>query len=178
MIRVRVNWTGLTQGFSVFHFSDDLANAQTVADATSAWVADTAVVRKTTQLGQVDSEVTQINIATGETEAVATVTSSSSAGNLGGDALPNAAMVLVRWRTGVFNAGRELRGRTFIPGGAVDILDASGNLDPASIALMNTANDDLHQNTDVGIYSPTHSMFATIESSSTWSEFAVLRSRR
>jgi hypothetical protein len=88
---------------------------------------------------------------------------------------------LIRWRTGVFIAGRELRGRTFIPG-ATESRSANGRPDSTYITTAETAAQDLLDNAALGaalvVYSVTHRQVELVQSRSVWGQWAVLRSRR
>lgn len=180
MLRVRINWTGLNTGFSVWHFDgpDTQTGANDAAAAAATWCGAVDNFLRVNQAWAIDPEVQQVSVLTGQVEAVYTVTGGSGTGADSGDAVPNAAMILVRWRTGVFLSGRELRGRTFIPGCTETSVDANGNLGSTAIAAINTANATLISGSEFGIYSPTKNAYSDASSGSTWSEFAVLRSRR
>lgn len=181
MIRVRINWTGPAAGFSVLHFGDDLSTsgaAQAAADAVTSFILEFDQTLSTQMTAQVDPEVLQVNIATGQTEGVETVTSSPITGGTADAMLPQATQALLRWRSGQFVAGREIRGRTFVPGFTEASGTTNGEVDTTVIALLNTAAGNLISNTNIGIWSPTRGVFASAQSASTWGEWAVLRGRR
>ena len=181
MLRVRINWTGLNQGFSIFHFlpgTEDETTAQAAADAAGAWCGGVDNGLVPAQLWAIDPEVLQVNVGTGQTEGVFAVTPPDGAGSSPGTAVPNASMVLTRWRTGVFTGGRELRGRTFLPGANIAGSDDDGNINSASLAVFNAAAATLISTSDFAIWGSTTAHAATVVSGTTWSEFAVLRSRR
>jgi hypothetical protein len=87
--------------------------------------------------------------------------------------------MLIKWRTGIYLAGREIRGRTFIPG-----LDAFTNAEGVVDTTVHDAlSDDLA--TWLGglsapplIWSRTHGDSAAVAAAEVWDQFAVLRSRR
>jgi hypothetical protein len=88
----------------------------------------------------------------------------------------DATQVLLQLRTGFFVAGRELRGRLFLPGLRVTGTTV-GNLDPdIADALADAANAALAAT--CAVFSRTHHEWATIDHCDVWSELAVLRSRR
>jgi hypothetical protein len=181
MLRVRINWTGITQGYSVWHFlpgEDSSTTAESAADAATAWLTTINTYLSGAQVATVDPEVLQVDVGTGNVEGVFATSQSPVTGTSGANVIPNAANALVRWRTGVFTAGRELRGRTFIPGMTEDENDQFGNLDPAVVTGINAANVTLLGTTDFAIWSPTLGSAATVTSGTTWGEWAVLRSRR
>jgi hypothetical protein len=178
MIRLQLNWTGLNQGFSLFHFDGDetagSASASALATMIGAW--DTLMVPA--QTWSIDPEGLEVDIGTGQTLSVFPVTTASGAGANAGTPVPQAASVLMRWRTGVFTAGREIRGRTFIPGMNQSQVSAQGEVLAGARTSLDSAANTFISTTDFGIYSPTHSTFATVATASAWSEYAVLRSRR
>jgi hypothetical protein len=178
MLRVRINWTGLCEGFSVMHFDDVLANAQSTADAVSEWLDDTNVVRSVAQFAQVDSEVLLVNVGTGAIEGATQVVTAIEGGNLGTDPLPQASMILARWRTGVYLGGREIRGRTFIPGLGSENLGTNGELDPTQLQSVVLSGTALINASALAVWSPTNGSLATVATSAVWPEFAVMRSRR
>lgn len=178
MIRVRINWTGLNEGFSLLHFANDLADAQTTASAVTNFLNGVDTYVHTTQLMRVDPEVEQINVATGQVEGVATVTSAQVAGLASGTPVPQLAQALIRWRTGQFVSGRELRGRTFIPGITSTHVSAAGEPTSALISGLAGEATNFIGSTDVGVWSPTHSVFFEAVSATVWTEFASMKSRR
>lgn len=180
MLRVRINWTGLNQGFSVLHFldGDDQSSADAVVSATESWVGAVDNFLRVDQAWQVDPEVLVVNPSTGQTTGVFTVATSPGTGADSGNAVPNASMILVRHRTGTYTSGRELRGRTFIPGCTATSVTTTGNVGTTAISAIDTATATLISNTQFAIYGPASGVTATVTSSSTWSEFATLRSRR
>lgn len=101
----------------------------------------------------------------------------SGAGANGGDLLPLTTQALVRWRTGVFSSGRELRGRTFIPGWCETEND-DGKPTSGCVSLVQSAADTLVGSMNMAAYSPTHHTWASVNLASMWTEWAVLRSRR
>lgn len=181
MLRVRINWTGLNTGFSVLHFlpaADDQASADDAAAAATAWLQVLDNFLRVNQGAQVDPEVLSINVATGTTLGSFAVSEAAITGADSNDAVPNASMGLVRWRTGVYVSGREIRGRTFIPGITEQSVDANGNLSSTAISAIDAGSNLMAAGTDLCVYSPTRGSAAEVTTASTWSEFAVLRSRR
>lgn len=113
------------------------------------------------------------------TDAVAVV------GTDADEALPWVTQILVRWRTGVYVAGRERRGRTFIPGISLNGLD-NGRVHSSFVALFGTAAGTLAA-APLAIWSrPVYvdgeleraGNITPVASSSVWNQFAELRSRR
>jgi len=65
-------------------------------------------------------------------------TTKSGSGTLTGNAVPNAAQVLLRWRTTQIVNGRLLQGRTFVPGLSASSLD-EGEVSSAAVGTFQTA---------------------------------------
>lgn len=180
MIRVRLNYVGPAAGFSVFHFDGDLTgtNAQDSADALDTWISTFNDQFATTQSMQVDPEVLEIDISTGQTIGAQTVTTSAVNGAGSSTQVPQLAQFLVRWRTGAFIGGRELRGRTFLAGCSSTSQTTSGEVQAGTIAAIDAASTTLIANSGLGVWSPTRGSFGTLGTASTWNEFASMRGRR
>lgn len=180
MIRLTINHSGPAAGVNVWHFGGELdgTNEQEAADAATAFLQAIDVGVRNSQTMEVDPEVLEINVGTGATEGAATVTTTPVPGTAVDEAVPQAASLLMRWRTGQFAGGREVRGRSFLPGFSLLQNTATGEVEPDTIAFMNGAGADLIDNSDFGIWAPARSVFATVNSASCWNEWAVMRSRR
>lgn len=86
------------------------------------------------------------------------------------------SQVLLQMKTGFVVAGKQLRGRIFLPGLRVTGTTV-GNLDPGiADAITDSANENL--NDTFAVFSRTHHEWATITQCNVWLEFASLRSRR
>lgn len=105
------------------------------------------------------------------------------AGTGTGQSVADATQVLVQWRTGVVLNGREVRGRTFIPGlNAVNLAD--GNIGEAYRAAIETAAETnlIPLSIGFGVWRrpkegvPGAHVQAT--NATVWNELAVLRRRR
>ena len=163
------------------HFAppeDDSASAEAAADAATLYLQGVDNFLSNAQLAHVNNEVLVIDESSGQTTGVFTTSQPNITGADTANALPNACMILQQWRTGVFFDGREIRGRTFIPGCTETSSDAAGNLSTAAAAGINTAASALLSSTQFGIYSPLRGVFTEASLSSVWTEFAILRSRR
>lgn len=182
MLRVRINWTGNAEGFSVLHFEGDLdggTNGDAAATAVDGFLGNLENYMGQFQFAQVDPEVLQVNDVTGQTEAVHTVVKENHQGTGDAAQVPQSTMLLIRWRTGAYTNGREIRGRTFIPGLEASANDGSGAPTAAVITGIGALATTLAAATpSLVVYSPTRSAIATVASASVWSEWAVMRSRR
>lgn len=182
MFRVTITLTGYTGGpyINAMHFGNSGGEtAQDAADAAGAFWAAIDNLFHNTLTWTTGSELESVNESTGQIISVQTITPVTGTGSDSSSPLPPANQMLCRWRTGNFIAGRELRGRTFIPG-LTESSQSTGAPDAAWISGVNTAAAALIADADssFGIYSPTHNEFAAAVSGSAWTKFAVLRKRR
>ena len=181
MLRLRVVWSGLAPGVSVLHFNpaaDDQAAADAARTHVETWLNVVNNYVSVLEGMTVDTEVDVVDVGSGALTGSFNVTTTLIVGASSDNPVPNAAMGLSRWRTGVFIAGRELRGRTFIPAITEVAIDANGNLASAPKAVLEAANLALITNSDLAIWTPTHAAVASVSATSWWGEFAILRSRR
>jgi len=180
--RVRTNITGPAGApwLSTMYF--DVVGGLTAANANAAvgtfWTAIRAHIATGTSIAT-EAEVGDIDIATGELTGLFPVTPVVTTGSGATDALPFATQGLLRWRTGVFVGGREVRGRTFLPApiegdSVVGIPSATyiSNINSAAATLLGSAVADLM------IYSKKNRDAVPALSGSVWNKWAVLRSRR
>ena len=123
--------------------------------------------------------VRKVNVASGEPVGLSNTTPATGTGGSGNGPIPLASQGLVRWLTGVFVDGRELRGRLFIPGvqGA-----RTENGRPTSTFLSNVAgfvNEFLsNYESSFVIYSRAHRQMENVPAASIWGQWAILRRRR
>jgi hypothetical protein len=152
---------------------------QQTADAVRAfWFGVRSIINQLWTL-QVDPLVYEIDAATNHPVGVHTTSTPAVTGGATGDPSPGFVQGLVSWHTGFFVAGRELVGRTFIPGvdegdtlhGAPDATYISA-VNTAAAALIATATATLQ------VYSPTHHIFVGAATGVTGTKYAVLKSRR
>lgn len=182
LYRVTTEFSGpLTNGGGVsqMHFDADGGTSAAAAVAVSTfWTAINANMHSSvawTRLGEIEllDEASLKVVGVESTDAV------SSTGQFNTDPLPPATQGLVRWRTGVYIDGREIRGRTFLPG-----MLESNNTNGAPVASLVTNFTTAAQNligasgsTPV-VISRANSAFAAMVTANAWSKWAQLRSRR
>lgn len=185
MLRVSTTWSGTFQGlpyFSTHYFggSSELEATAARAAVTTFWQGvDDRVINNLTWT--ISGEVEVVDPATGQTIGVFGGASVTGSGADTGDAMSPALQGLVRWRTGDFVGGREIRGRTFLPGPS-----ENSSTEGVPIATYITGMETAAQNLIAGsstagglvVYSPTKNQAAEVSSSSVWSQWAVMRSRR
>lgn len=181
MYRVRTQLTGLfgLPGLSTMFFDEAGGSAQQAVNAVGAFWA--GVVTNGVQNGfqyLTEPDVDVVNSTTGQITSTVQTTSASGSSSAAGEALPWATQGLIRWRTGVYSGGREIRGRTFLPGmlesNSFGIPLASWTTPMQGVvnALIADANSTLI------VWSRKNQGFAPVVSGSVWQQWAVLRSRR
>lgn len=180
MIRVRTVFSGLTGSpyLSTMHFigtgSTDAAAA--VAAVGSFWSAIDALMWNSLTW-QTEADVDEVDPA-GNLTAIHGVTPETGAGGVIGTPLPFATQALVTWRTTAFLGGRNLRGRTFIPGLTTSAL-AAGQLEGTSQGTIQTAAGTLvAAAAQLGVWSKRYLAIHEAVSGSVAVKFAVLTSRR
>lgn len=193
MLKVSTIWSGTMQGLP--YFSDHYFGGSSELEATSArnalttfWQGvDDRVVNNLTWTIQGDVEV--IDPATGDITGVFGGVGATGNGADTGELTSAALQGLIRWRTGDFPFGRELRGRTFIPG-VSEASSADGVPAATYVTGMETAATNLivassgagglvvWARPQPDATPPRVGTTALVSSSSLWNQWAVLRSRR
>jgi hypothetical protein len=141
MLRVDTQITGTVGGpfFSTNYFN---GNTQGVADDASAAVRTFWNAIQANMLGPatitVQDVVTQVNITTGDPEAIFSVTNTAITLGGSGTYLPWGIQAVCNWRTGVFVGGREIRGKTYIPL-LTEGNNTNGYPDSSLLGTVNTA---------------------------------------
>jgi len=181
MYRVRIVFDGMPGApwLSTLYFNETGGTAQQAATAAGTfWGAVDALMDNEVNW-TTEGDVTLINSATGNATGVVATTPVTGTGALSTLALPFVAQGLIRWRTGVYVAGRELRGRTFVPALATASND-NGRVLAASVTTMNNAAAALlaDANSELVVWSKTHGSASPALTGNAWSQFASLRSRR
>lgn len=121
-----------------------------------------------------------VNPVSGDTVGVQQTTDYTTGGTYAGETVPRASQVLVRWRTGVYVGGREIRGRTNIPLVEIGAIGPNGGLDGAFLSVFNERAEDLVNDpaSSFVIWSKKNGRHEPVVLGSTWSQFSVLTSRR
>lgn len=181
--RIRTIFTGVagTPWYSNFYFDDD---------GTAAGVYQTKVLAFWTALvpGHMRSGITAtmvnpipIMTAAGSIVSVVTGAGGSTNGSQSVDPLPPATQALLRLHTGVFEGGREIRGRVFVPG-LTEADNSSAGVSSTLLADMSAAAASLQGSSGANgawvVWSKKNASWAAITSWSGWNQFAVMRSRR
>lgn len=184
--RVRVRVTGV--GGSPYYLNGYFtADTGTTAQCQNAWMkflfggpGPTVGALPTSATATVESEVPVIDPATGQPISVETSPGFSWGGSSTDNLLPTANQFLVRWRTGNFENGREVRGRTNIPCPTEATSTPAGRVEPSIVTAYNSRAFNLidDANTVFVVWSKKNGLWWAARSGSTWDQFAVLRSRR
>jgi len=184
MIRVTTEWTGASGSpyYTQMHFGGSTSGeAGTAVSAVRNFWFQLQNILSDELIAKVQDDVPQIDPVTGNILAMFNVPSSAVVFTNTNQILPWATQALFRLRTGVYVAGRELRGRQFIPGLTED-RSTSGNVDAATVTLLNGnwtfAYGGLASSNTVQVWSPTHGVADNVQSATVWDQWAVLRSRR
>jgi len=126
-----------------------------------------------------ETDVFTIDPVTGEPTGIVSVTATARTGGDSTDPLPWMTQGLIRWTTGTFIAGRQVRGRTFIPG-ATEAWNTGGVPNTTYKTQLTTALTTFLTTVGVTpvIYSRhNHSAWPVINGS-VWTKWAELRTRR
>ena len=179
MKRIRTSLTGIDGApwLSTMFFGDTPTAQECVDHVADFWgiVEDLMV---TAVAWSVDPFVATVDPVSGEITGATTVDGANGQGSAGGEVLPPATQMLVRWGTGIYTSGRELRGRTFVPGLTSSAND-NGFVEPTTLPGHIT---DLETWLSTGppllIWSRAHGVTAPVAGVDIWNRFAILRSRR
>lgn len=183
MIRTRVRVAGTVNGASVMthHWlaPEDSTGSTDVRQALGTFLfAIQGLIRVGTTL-DIETEAEIVDPASGMITGTLPLTSGSFPGTDTGDQLPVMTQGLVRWRTGVFVGGREVRGRTFVPSPTEDKSTMgkptalyTGGLQTAAQAM---ADDEA---AGLAVWSRARGQAHPVSTATVWSEWSGLRSRR
>lgn len=181
LYKVKTLWSGGPGGAGVSTMWFDAAGG-TAAQANTAVGAFWTTVKADVYLAlsfATDSIVYTVDEATGLNIAATGVTPVTGTGSAAGDPLPYATQGLVQWRTGQYINGREIRGRTFLPG-MLEANNTNGVPTTAFLGRINAAAATLiaDANSDFNVYALSAHNAQTAISGTTWVNWAQLRSRR
>lgn len=182
MWRIKTTFSGpnvVGGGINYLYFNDAAGSPE---DAQSAvvnfWTIANDAYRVDT-VASVSNEVAVMDLSGSITGVLTAGDNVNINGTDDSDPLPPATQCLVRLRTGVFVAGREVRGRIFIPSGG-EALSVGGKPGGGRLTELQTAVGGLvgDINSTLVVFSRTHGVAPPVSSGSVWNQFAVLRSRR
>lgn len=183
MWQIRTVFGGVsgTPYVSTMFFSDALGlSTQDAVDAVGTFWTSMSGPMIGAATWETESDVRVVDPDTGEVTGIVTTTPHSGAGGSGSaEPLPWSSQGLIRWHTGLFVGGKEIRGRTFIPA-----LPEADSVAGVPLAAWRTAADAAAAaliadgDSTFLVYSRKHRQAEGVISGSSWSQWAVLRSRR
>lgn len=190
-LRVKTEISGNPGGpyLSTFHFvGGGSVDAEAAADAARGFWAEIVASMAAPALIQVAGEVEEFNPATGALLALHPTEQAPLLATGLGDPLPWATQGLIRWRTGVFVDGREIRGRTFVPA-LTEGHSTTGRPTSALTAILGIAAGVVDDNLGVWqrpreasagppVVEAREGQVAEVATFSVWTQWASLRSRR
>lgn len=191
--RYRCELTGLVGGPGLTTFYADTTDAGysdgDFRDAVHAFLDGQKVLTSTAITWTGQSTIDYLDVATGEIQSQAFVSGFNVTGTNANEQLAPTTQGLVQYVTGVYVDGRQVRGKTFLPGITIDQSENPGR--PTAGYLSGTlAQAALYVNAGVGaaIYSRPRKATQTLPARAgsihaisghfTWSQWAVLRGRR
>lgn len=187
MYRVRTAITNFGGGpfLSTMFFDTTGGTAQQAANAVRAYWLNFLTHLTTGVVVTVEPAVYTLDPATGQATAVDNTTTATVTGTSSGDPLPSTTQLLQRWNTGIFLSGRLVRGRTFIPT-LTELVNTNTRPTAAILTAADTAGGNLiadansvfvvwHRPTPAA---PSSGSMVVVNGASSWTEWAVLRSRR
>nr|CRY97448.1 hypothetical protein [uncultured prokaryote] len=181
MHRVRTVWTGVPGSPAYTNLYAVLGDGTPgeFHDAVSSMIGSLSSVVDQDVTWTVESEIPVIDTVTGEVQSVEAVVPTTGTGETHDGLLPPATSILMKWRTGVFLAGRQIQGRTYLPYIGANV-SADGNVYPASITSVRNAMSVYVTALDgqAVVWSRKNGVAVPINSWDCWNKFAVMRSRR
>lgn len=178
--RISVLYGGLPgmPGTNTIYHHENGASAADGVNAVKGFLDDISTNLASALTYDVNPVVEQVDSTTGAVIGVDdTGGGGADTGASGSESLPFSTQLLVQLRTGVFNSGRELRGRIFIPG-QVESNNDAGRPSAAWVTFAQSKVDTMLAAGGIAVYSPTHHTWASVSAGKVWNEWAVLRSRR
>lgn len=179
--RVRVVWTGVagSPAYSNFYAINGVQSPNAFAGAVRNTLVAMASSVVTPVQAEIEPDSPLIDSTNGEILGSDTVSQAPVSMTNTSDMLPRSTQVLVRLLTGTYANGRQIRGRFYIPYVGAN-LNTDGKLDPLTASQVNAFVFPLIAGSNGGwvVWSRSTGGVASVGAVDTWSEFAVLRSRR
>lgn len=179
-----VEWHGLTwTGVSTFYAAQDGGSVTDQRVALNSFCQDLMDISPSTTNYEVTQAGNNLDDATGQVvQSWTDPAARSGFGLLTEEPVPDASQGLIQWRTSEYRGGREVRGRTFIPGLGVSVLEG-GELSAAAIGQINVAAANLvTPSVGFGVWKRpvggAGGELVPLSAGTAWTELAVLRGRR
>lgn len=182
MLRVQTVVTGVAGSpyYLTGYFDADGAIPDSVIDRWHDFVIGDEAFPLAGTITRTDGELPIVNPQTGQIVGQVTGTGRTTVGTRNYDLAPLQTQLLVRWRTGEYIGGREIRGRTSIPLVGEASVSANGNVSQETIGSINLQAANLLSGIggDFVVWSKKNGVWYAATSASCWEKFSVLRSRR
>lgn len=178
--RVRVTYTGPGGGgLGSFYFHADDASAD-CEEAVGTLLAAVDGAWSDQWHWATQNIVDFIDTATGDITSSASVTPSSGGGASSTACLPTSTQMLWQWKTGVRVGGREIRGRSFIPGFTEGANNGQGQVETSIVGEIQGYLDSYVGDGDTTpvIWSRHHGTYEDISTGTVWPQWAEMRARR
>lgn len=181
MYRIQTEFTGLpgTPYLSTMYFNEVAGSVEDAHAAVAAFWGDLANDLCGGLVWEVLPDVAIINATTGLTTGVETVPVVQGEASGAASPLPYATQGLIRWSTGIFEGGREIKGKTYLPG-MITGGNTAGRPNAGALQAFQSAVDVILSaaGSELVIWSRKNLSAATATGGSPWNQYAVLRSRR
>ena len=183
MVRIQTVWSGVGGApyYSNHYFTAQVGvgGPQDCQDAVSSFWDNMKHLFNSNLHWQLSTTQFTIDETTGLITTANTVTAKQGFGTATGDALPFQTQGLINWTTGVFLGGRQVRGRTFVPGPSETRNTVTGEPDATYITDTNSVAAQLVAAVpQLVVYTPTHHTYAVASAGANAGHWGVLRSRR
>jgi hypothetical protein len=183
IVRIRAIVTGVagSPAYMTFYFNGDGSAAEADNDAVGVFMAQVDASMSTSANWRTDSVAALIDSTNGSILSLISVTPNTGTGSDGSSLLPPATQLLLQWRTGVFQDGREIRGRLNIPYLTEGSNDAGGVASASLTSNVQDAADDLVAGVgsdQLVVWSRKSGAVPNVDTATVSNIWAVLRSRR
>lgn len=183
MYRVRVIASGVAGGpyYLTGYFDESAGTPQAAMTAWFGLVGGSPASVPTGATVSADPEVQIIDSVTGNAVGVANITPPTAVvGTNTSTRAARATQLLLRWKTGIYNGGRLVQGRTNLPFVFTSQIGQNGSPLATTVSGAQSAINVFLSvpNTSFVVWSKTTGQFGDVISGTCWTEFAVLRSRR
>lgn len=179
--RVRCVWTGVagSPAYSNFYIQSGAVSAASAQAAVSSYMNSVRVACNTGVTVTIEGDVALVDTATDSIVGVTSTSTTSFPGSGTGSPMPPANQILIRYLTGTFIGGRQVRGRFFVPYLTTGSI-SSQVVAPATITAMQNATSAYITGLtgNAVVFSRKNGVPVPITAWSTWNQVAVMRSRR
>lgn len=182
--RVRTVATGVagTPWYTNWYFTYTIGTEQDHIDLAVQFWTDIQANLDNSVTWTVEGDCAIVDDSTGAIVGVESGTGAAVAGTETASALPPANQALIHWLTGSFIGGRQIRGRTFIPGLCTDQTGSTGQLVAGARTDYSDAAGALITNSSspgpLRVFSRRNGTSAVVQTATVPIVVSVMRSRR